>query len=216
MDINPATALDIVAFGVVLVSSLLALTRGLIRESLSIASFVVATLATIFTYPIFRTVTESWIESELIATIVTAAVIFLGVYALMTFATHKLSDLARRNAHIGMLDRIAGFGFGVVRGMVMLALVLLGWNYGVKPNQTPDWVTQARVYPAIAATSEALKSLIPDSRLASISTTNTTRPDQTATEQGYDQNDRKTLDQVVSTKLKNEEKDEPTEPNPQK
>jgi len=210
MDINPATALDIVAFGVLLLSSLLALTRGLIRESLSIVSFVVATLATIFTYPIFKTVTENWIESELIATIVTAAVIFLSVYALMTFTTHKLSGLARQNVHIGVLDRVCGFAFGVVRGMVMLALVLLGWNFVAKPDQTPDWVAQARVYPAISATAEALISLVPNSRLASTPI----QTNQPAKEQGYEQNDRNTLDQVVSTRLKDKE-EEPIEPDPQ-
>ncbi|VAV97563.1 hypothetical protein MNBD_ALPHA06-2242 [hydrothermal vent metagenome] len=219
MDANPATILDVIAFGVLALSSLFALARGFIRESLSIASFVVASLATIFTHSIFNQVTMRWIESEIIASVVTAAVIFLGVYVLMTFATRKISDFARRNPHISVLDRTAGFAFGLVRGMVMLALVLLGWNFVAKPEQTPDWIATTKVYPAVTATAEILKSLAPNSRASSIqipdliknaaSDNKMSAPPKPEQEQGYDQTDRSILDQVVTTKLDGEKQAPP-------
>jgi membrane protein required for colicin V production len=238
MDANPATAMDAIALGVLLLSSVLALSRGFVRESLSIASFIVASLAAIFTLPMFLTVAMNWIESELIATVVTAFLIFVGVYILMTMLTHKVSGLVKYNSHIGVLDRTAGFAFGVVRGMVMLAIVLLGWNFFARADQTPDWVSKARMYPAVLATADALKSLVPNSRVAQIDVPEPARtqsqpqkpvarpkpkPVQAQPEQGYEQNDRNILNQVITTKLEGEQasEDDPnattpySDPNPQ-
>lgn len=210
MEANSAIAMDALAFVVLLLSSGLALTRGFVRETLSIASFVIAALVTIFTYSVFRDVAKNWIESELIATVLTSFVIFIGVYIIMTFITQKLSDIVRRNSHISALDRTAGLAFGIVRGMVMLAIVLLGWNFLAKPEQTPHWVKEAKVYPAIHATAEALKSIVPDSRIsqtsiAAPSATKTPSKEKPAPEQGYQQSDRNILDQVVTTKLEDQE-----------
>jgi len=219
MEANPATAMDAIALGVLILSSLLALTRGFVRESLSIASFVVAALATIFTYAIFRDVAMNWIQSELVATILTAFVIFIGVYVIMAFITHKLSDIVRKNSHVSILDRTAGFVFGLVRGMILLALVMLGWNFLARPDQTPSWVSEARMYPAVHTTADALKLLIPNSRIAAIEVPaveqNTpveepSAPEPVADEpeQGYGQEDRNILDQVVTTKLAEEQEEQ--------
>ncbi|MBL1431010.1 MAG: CvpA family protein [Robiginitomaculum sp.] len=214
MEANSATAMDALALVVLLLSSGLALTRGFVRETLSIASFVIASLVTIFTYSVFRDVANNWIESELIATVVTSFVIFIGVYVIMTIITQKLSDIVRRNSHISALDRTAGLAFGIVRGMIMLAIVLLGWNFLAKPEQTPSWVHEARVYPAIHATAEALKSIVPNSRISQtaiakpVSKKDEPKPE---TEQGYQQSDRNILDQVVTTRLE-EQKDQPETP----
>lgn len=215
MEANPATAMDALALGVLLLSSGLALTRGFVRETLSIASFIVAALVTIFTYSVFRDVAMNWIESELIATVITAFVIFIGVYVIMTMITHKIGDIVRRNSHVTVLDRTAGFAFGLVRGMIMLALVLLGWNFLAKPEQTPNWVSEARMYPVISSTAEALKSFIPNTRISNVTVPTSNNSQQSSlpaeTEQGYQRTDRNILDQVITTKLK----DEPQVPAPE-
>jgi membrane protein required for colicin V production len=214
MEANSAIAMDALAFVVLLLSSGLALTRGFVRETLSIASFVIAALVTIFTYSVFRDVARNWIDSELIATVLTSFVIFIGVYVIMTIITQKLSDIVRRNSHISALDRTAGLAFGVGRGMIMLAIVLLGWNFLAKPEQTPHWVKEARVYPAIHATAEALKSMVPNSRISQTSISEPAIKENNSTpktEQGYQQSDRNILDQVVTTRLE-DQKDQPETP----
>ncbi len=222
MDTNPATAMDAIALGVLLLSSVLALMRGFVRESLSIASFIIASLAAIFTLPVFVTITRNWIQSEILATGVTAFLIFIASYILMTLATHKISGIVRRNHHIGVLDRTIGFAFGLVRGMVLLAIVLLGWNFFTTPQQTPQWVSKARIYPAITATAEILKSLIPNSRMSGIELPKINISAETnKAEQGYEQTDRNILDQVITTKLGDQEKktknsDTPTKEEPPK
>lgn len=220
MAISPALAMDSVAIGVVILSSALALTRGFVREALSIASFVVAALVTIFTLPVFRGVAMNWIQSELIATGITVATVFLVTYLVMAYATAKVSGVVKLHRHIGVLDRTAGFAFGAVRGMVLLAVTLLGWNFLAKPDQTPDWVTNSRVYPAINATAHALQSLAPksapvrnikvpdlpdsDSSKTSVQKPKENKKQKPDAEQGYEQSDRLTLDQVITTELKGE------------
>lgn len=233
MAISPALAMDGVAIGVVLLSSALALTRGFVREALSIASFVVAALVTIFTLPVFRDVAMNWIHSELFATATTVVTVFLVTYLVMAYATARVSGVVKIHRHIGVLDRTAGFAFGAVRGMVLLAVALLGWNFLAKPDQTPAWVSQSRVYPAVNATAHALQSLapsnapvrsikvpdLPDSQSAPTSDKSSKSQNQqdkktTDKEQGYEQSDRLTLDQVITTELKGEKKSSDDENSP--
>jgi len=84
-----------------------------------------------------------------------------------------------------------------------------------KPEQTPHWVQEARVYPVIHATAEALKSMVPNSRISqtAIAEPASKKDEPTAkTEQGYQQSDRNTLDQVVTTRLKDQKKQPETPP----
>ena len=46
----PITLLDIILIGVMLVSALLAMIRGFMREILSIAAWVIAAIATLYAY----------------------------------------------------------------------------------------------------------------------------------------------------------------------
>ena len=46
----PITLLDIILIGVMLISGLLAMIRGFMREILSIAAWVIAALATLYLY----------------------------------------------------------------------------------------------------------------------------------------------------------------------
>ena len=47
----PITLLDIILLGVMLISALLAMIRGFMREVLSIAAWVIAAVVTLYSYP---------------------------------------------------------------------------------------------------------------------------------------------------------------------
>src|SRR3546814_1266431 len=77
MSSLPINPVDLIVIAVLLLSALLALFRGFVKEVLGIAGWVAAVAATIFFFPIVRDIVRSYIDSRLIADIVTGAAIFL-------------------------------------------------------------------------------------------------------------------------------------------
>jgi membrane protein required for colicin V production len=75
---------------------------------------------------------------------------------------------ASRDSVLGPIDRLLGFGFGAIKGMVITVLVFAVlvlvydtvWGVGGRPT----WITQSRSYPFVNASSEALVKVIAERR----------------------------------------------------
>jgi membrane protein required for colicin V production len=69
-----------------------------------------------------------------------------------------------RNSLLGPIDRVLGFGFGAVKGMIIVVLafsvLVLGYDTVWGVGGRPTWITQARTYPFVNASSEALVTMI--------------------------------------------------------
>ena len=73
-----------------------------------------------------------------------------------------------RDSLLGPLDRVLGFGFGAVKGAIIVvigfALLVLGYDTVWGEEGRPNWIVTARTYPSINAGSEALVGYIHDRR----------------------------------------------------
>ncbi len=69
---------------------------------------------------------------------------------------------------LGPIDRVLGFGFGGVKGMIIVMLgfsiLVLGYDTVWGAGGRPTWITQARTYPFVNASSEALVTMIAERR----------------------------------------------------
>src|SRR6266540_2242465 len=74
--VMPITILDIILLGVMLVSALLAMIRGFMREILSIASWVIAALVTLYAYSKLLPFAKSYFNNDIVA----AAVVIGGTF----------------------------------------------------------------------------------------------------------------------------------------
>lgn len=155
------TALDAVVLGVLLLSGLLALVRGFVRELLSVAAFIAAALATLWMFPVLREPTRTVIQPGLAADIAVFVGVFILVYLAVTLVTSSISKRFRGGDEPGMLDRLAGLAFGIVRGLVLLALCLIAYANFVPPDRAGPWLTQARLYPLLNSTAVMLIELAP-------------------------------------------------------
>lgn len=110
--------LDYGLLGVLVLSSMLGLFRGLVREVLSLISWVLAFwLAQRYTGLLSGRL-ESLIATASIRQLAAFLVLFLG--ALIAFALlNRLLTLLVRASKLGPLDRILGCGFGAFRGVVI-------------------------------------------------------------------------------------------------
>lgn len=157
----PEIVTDLAVIGIILLSGLLALARGLIREVLSIASWVGAIFVTLYGFsparPHMREII-AWPEG---ADFATAAGLFLGSLFVFSLGAHMVSKLVQR-AGVGMLDRTLGFVFGLARGGLIVVVLFIGLSWYLGPNDQPKWFREARTLPLTAMAAIYLMGLVPE------------------------------------------------------
>ena len=153
--------LDLVLLGVMLVSGLLALVRGFMREILSIAAWGAAALVTLFSYAKLLPTAKGYFGNDTIALAVVVAGTFLGTLIVVSVITVRISDMIL-DSRIGALDRTLGFLFGLARGLLIVVVAYEFFIWLVPEKQRPDWVQQAKSRAVLDASGEWLMSLLPD------------------------------------------------------
>lgn len=139
----PLSFLDIGLLAVMAISGILALMRGFTREILSIASWAAAAGAAVFAYMRFKDWARGEIQPSYLADAVLIGGTFLVVLIIVSFITARISD-AILDSKIGALDRTLGFAFGVVRGLVIVVIAWLFFNWLVPQQSQPAWAREAR------------------------------------------------------------------------
>jgi membrane protein required for colicin V production len=155
----PITLLDGILIGFTLVSALLAMVRGFSREILSIASWVAAAAAAYFFHPLALPYLTPYIENEKLALAAAAAVIFIIALIVVTVITMKIADFII-DSRVGALDRTLGFLYGAARGILVVAVALLFFNWLVGANP-PAWVTFAKSRPMLENIGARIEALLP-------------------------------------------------------
>ena len=156
----PITLLDGVLVGFTLVSAMLAMVRGFSREILSIASWVAAAAAAFFFYPQVLPYVEPYIDNEKIAMAAAAGAVFVVALIIVTLITMRIADFII-DSRVGALDRTLGFLYGAARGILVVAVALLffDWLVGAHP---PQWITDAKSRPLLESIGTKIQSLLPD------------------------------------------------------
>ena len=157
----PITLLDIILLLVMLVSGLLAMIRGFMREILSIGSWGVAALVTLYSYPRVLPLAKQYFASDSVATAVSAGGIFLGTLLIVSIITARLSDMVL-DSRVGSLDRTLGFLFGLARGLVIVVVAFLFFAWLVPDRSQPEWVRSAKSKLVLQNTGQWLMSMLPD------------------------------------------------------
>src|SRR5690606_33326031 len=102
---------------------------------------------------------EGYIANETIALVVTVAVLFLVTLIIVSFVTIRLSDVVL-DSRIGALDRTLGFVFGAARGLLLVVVAVLFFNWFVPDaGSQPTWIATAKSKPLLDAIGEQLAAL---------------------------------------------------------
>src|SRR5512139_1582926 len=153
--------LDLVLLGVMLVSGLLALVRGFMREILSIAAWGTAAVVTLYSYSKLLPTAKGYFNSDTIATVAVVAGTFILTLIVVSVITVRISDMIL-DSRIGALDRTLGFLFGLARGLLIVVVAYEFFTWLVPDKQRPDWVTGAKSRLVLQGTGDWLMSLLPD------------------------------------------------------
>ena len=115
---------DTAVLVLLLVSALFAFGRGFLREVISILALIAAVIATLFVYGQFRYAMRDVISPTELAD----GVLIFGVFAVSYFVAMLILGKLRNTIDgdgPGFLDRLFGAGFGVARGLILAALVVM-------------------------------------------------------------------------------------------
>ena len=155
------TFVDILVGLVLAVSTFYAAWRGFLHETLAIFAVVAAIFAALYFGPWLFPWMHQHIATEWLAITAADAAVFLVVYIPLAFLSRRLSNSVKSSA-LGPLDRVLGVAFGVVRGLVTVGLVYIGFVYFVPAHDHPASFTHARTLPLMQKTAEVLRSLVPN------------------------------------------------------
>ena len=156
----PITWLDIVLLSVMLISGILAMIRGFMREVLSIAAWGAAALATALLYNKLLPIAKANISSDLVATGAVIGGVFLITLLVVSIITVRISDMIL-DSRIGALDRTLGFLFGLGRGLIIVVVAFVFFAWLVPPGKQPDGVRNAKSRVVLENTGEWLQALLP-------------------------------------------------------
>src|SRR3954453_11375188 len=157
----PITLLDIILLVVMLISALLAMVRGFMREVLSIASWAAAALLTLYAYPRLKRIVLQYFSNDIVASAICVGGVFLGTLLIVSVITIKISDMVL-DSRIGALDRTLGFLFGLARGLVIVVVAFLFFNWLVPDRSQPEWVKNAKSLVVLKKTGDTLMSMLPE------------------------------------------------------
>jgi membrane protein required for colicin V production len=157
----PITLLDVILIGVMLISAVLAMIRGFMREVLSIAAWVVAALATLYSYGKLVPYAKSYVNNDIVATGAVVAGTFLLTLLVVSVVTVRFSDMVL-DSRVGALDRTLGFLFGLARGLIIVVVAFLFFAWLVPTKTQPAWVANAKSKVVLQSTGDWLMSMLPD------------------------------------------------------
>ena len=162
--IGPLTYLDAGLIAIAFISGLLAMYRGLTRELLSIISWIIAALATLYFVLNYKQVAEDMAQQMsapvTVAQIAIGAVIFLIVLIVVHLITSRISD-AMLDSRVGMVDRILGFVFGAARGFLLVVIPYMFYAAFFPDESTHfPWVRDSQSLPYIKSTGNSIRGVL--------------------------------------------------------
>jgi membrane protein required for colicin V production len=157
----PLTLLDIILLAVMLISGILAMVRGFMREVLSIVSWAAAAVLTIWAYPRLLPIAKQYVDHDLVASGIVIAGVFLGTLLVVSVITIKISDTIL-DSRVGALDRTLGFLFGLARGLVIVVVAFLFFAWLVPERSQPDWIRNAKSRVVLENAGQAIMSVLPE------------------------------------------------------
>ncbi len=161
------TGLDILVLVIVGGGAIGGFMRGFVEEILSLASWILA----LFAIHYLHTGLTEWLVPRIGtpsgASVLAFTLLLLIPYAAMRLIANNVGK-ASRNSLLGPIDRVLGFGFGAIKGLIIVvmafSLLVLGYDTIWGEQGRPTWISNARSYTFVDSSSKALVDLIEERR----------------------------------------------------
>jgi membrane protein required for colicin V production len=150
--------IDIIIALALVVSVVIGLLRGFVKEVFSIATLVVAIWAALYFGPAVGEFSPSWLSSDELQVWFGRLIIFFVVSVvggLIGWGASKLIHIAL----LGGIDRLFGAMFGFLRGVILTALLIIGGQFAGFDND--EWWEESRLLPHFEVVADWIKVMAP-------------------------------------------------------
>ena len=153
-------SVDIFIFVVVLLSFIVGWIRGATKEILSVVAWIGGAYLAVTLFPYAKNLTRSYISHKLIADFVTGCGLFIAFLTLLSIFNYFCSNLVKKSM-MNVTDKALGGIFGIVRGVIILAVIDLVVNQCMF-NETPKWVENSTLRPKITSVTNFMILILPE------------------------------------------------------
>ncbi len=150
--------IDILIAVAIVISVIVGVIRGFVKESISIAALLVAIWAALYFGPTVGDISDSWISSAELQSWFGRILVFAVILSIGGLLGWGISKLVRLSVLSGM-DRLAGAAFGAARGILLVALFILGGEYAGFNNDS--WWRQSILITHLEVVSEWIEVMAP-------------------------------------------------------
>ena len=127
---------DFLIIGIILISVLISIVRGFVKEVFSLVSWILAFWVALLFYPHLATLLVGYVETSSIRSFVAFASLFVITLILGALVNHLISQLVKKTGLSGT-DRMLGIIFGLIRGGAIITLLVLA--AGATPMPQDSW-----------------------------------------------------------------------------
>jgi len=154
--------LDIAILGVFSMSTLIGALRGFTKELLSLFNWGGAIVLSYTFLPVGQEFVRSYIANPLMASGAAFGVLFIIFLVILSIIAHIIAGYIRDSSFRGV-DHSLGFGFGILRGIVIIsAAELIFSTFSPRYAQSP-MIQSARFIPMVRKGGDTLLQLLPAS-----------------------------------------------------
>jgi membrane protein required for colicin V production len=152
------TTFDWIVIAIVVLSTLIAFARGVVRELIALAAWIAGIVGAVLFTPTVGAMLPEIAGHPAVRYVVAFLLIFIGALVLGALIAWPLSR-AIRAAGLGFVDRFLGSLFGLARGIaLMLAFVFVA---GLTPLPRTEWWQSSALIPPLVAGVYALRPHLP-------------------------------------------------------
>lgn len=130
---------DLIILFLTLFSSLLGLSRGFIKEFLSLTKWLLSLYIAFISFEKTRNILSQFLKDSAILDLVAGSLIFLLIFIFLSIIFNFLSKIISIKS-LNFLDKTLGFLFGLLRIILILSLVTIIYNDVFYNEKKPYWV----------------------------------------------------------------------------
>ncbi|QKG71576.1 CvpA family protein [Erythrobacter mangrovi] len=161
------TGFDLLVLLIVGIAAVGGFSRGFVQEVLSLAAWVLAAFAIRYLHTPLTLAMQEFLGTGVSTSLFAFALLLLIPYAAMIVIANNVSP-ASKGAVLGPIDRVLGFGFGALKGVLItvlaFSLLVLGYDTVWSFKGRPAWMTTGRSYEFVDASSRALVEVLAERR----------------------------------------------------
>jgi len=151
--------LDLVIIVIIVLSALISVIRGFVKETISLITWIVAGILAFRYFAPLAGVLEPYVSAPTIRNITAFAVLFVSTLVIGAIINFIMSQLVDRTG-LGGTDKALGVIFGAARGVLIVTMIVL--LASLTPMPEASWWQDSAMMGFFQQLAEWLKGIIPD------------------------------------------------------